>query len=35
MAPKPNGNFKITQQSITGGPGQTALCNSDIYVGAP
>ncbi len=31
----PNGNFTITQQSITGGPGQTALCDSDIYVGAP
>lgn len=31
----PNGNFTITAQSITGGPGQTALCNSNILVDQP
>jgi PKD repeat protein len=34
-ATAPNGNFVIGSQSITGGPGQTALCNSDILVGQP
>ena len=30
-----HGNFKITEQSIAGGDGATALCSSNIYVGAP
>jgi PKD repeat protein/Flp pilus assembly protein TadG len=34
-ATAPNGNFKIGAQSITGGPGQTALCSSNILVGQP
>jgi PKD repeat protein len=31
----PNGNFKITAQSITAGNGATAICSSDVYVSAP